>query len=512
MPRSVKSFGLILLIVSVLFGSIFWVIQNRIASNARTEVGQSLRTVLDTTHQAVKSWIKEHKATVKVWANTDEICLAAIALLAAPKNRTELLKADAQRKLRSWYKPLQKLAHYQGYFVIGPDHINLASSRDQNVGVKNLLVTQDKFLERVWQGETAFSLPQISDVPLSDEGGVLREGLPTMFVGTPILSERGEVIAIFTFRLNPADDFTALFRQGRIGNTGETFAFNKQGRLISDSRFDNQLRSIGLIQSNSRSILNVEIRDPGVNLLKGFRSDISKPEQELTRMAASATAGEFGLDLHGFRDYRGVPVVAAWLWDSKLNFGISTEQDVEEAYSTLQTTRYVIFTQTLLLALLSLALFVIYGLQQRRKQTQLSLKQSELSLRKLVDTSPVAMIVEDNNENFELVNDKFIELFGYTVEDIPNMESWGLNAYPNENYRNKLMGQWSLALEKVKHNESLPIEAKVTCKDGSLRDIEIHFSSIGGRNLIVLNDLTRRNRTEQASGKGPWFPKAALEG
>ena len=105
MPNLVKSLGLFVLLVSVLFGSIFWVIQNRIATHARAEIGQSLRTVLSTTHQAVKSWIKEHKSTVKVWANTDEIRLAAAAMLATPRNRTELLNADAQLKLRSWFKP-----------------------------------------------------------------------------------------------------------------------------------------------------------------------------------------------------------------------------------------------------------------------------------------------------------------------------------------------------------------------------------------------------------------------
>ena len=42
--------------------------------------------------------------------------------------------------------------------------------------------------------------------------------------------------------------------------------------------------------------------------------------------------GGNGVDLAGYRDYRGVPVVGAWLWDPQLGLGITTEIDFAEAY------------------------------------------------------------------------------------------------------------------------------------------------------------------------------------
>ena len=76
----------------------------------------------------------------------------------------------------------------------------------------------------------------------------------TMFVGAPVLDESGKVIAAFTFRINPVDDFATILQQARIGETGETYAFDRQGLLLSSSRFDEQLQSIGLIKKIEESI------------------------------------------------------------------------------------------------------------------------------------------------------------------------------------------------------------------------------------------------------------------
>jgi hypothetical protein len=38
-------------------------------------------------------------------------------------------------------------------------------------------------------------------------------------------------------------------------------------------------------------------------------------------------------DLDEYRDYRGVPVYGAWIWDSHLELGIGSEIEVDEAMS-----------------------------------------------------------------------------------------------------------------------------------------------------------------------------------
>ncbi|MHC4429769.1 MAG: serine/threonine-protein kinase, partial [Planctomycetota bacterium] len=80
----------------------------------------------------------------------------------------------------------------------------------------------------------------------------------------------------------------------------------------------------------------VYLRDPGGNLTKGFRPEAPRDTLPLTKMAASATAGIDGLDLEGYRDYRGVEVIGAWRWLPQYNMGVATEIDVSEAFRALR--------------------------------------------------------------------------------------------------------------------------------------------------------------------------------
>jgi sigma-B regulation protein RsbU (phosphoserine phosphatase) len=52
-------------------------------------------------------------------------------------------------------------------------------------------------------------------------------------------------------------------------------------------------------------------------------------------MARAALAGRSGLDVAGYPDYRGVPVIGAWTWNEHYGVGIATEVGVDEAYGAL---------------------------------------------------------------------------------------------------------------------------------------------------------------------------------
>lgn len=65
-------------------------------------------------------------------------------------------------------------------------------------------------------------------------------------------------------RIRPELEFSRILRLGRIGETGETYALNRNGLMVSTSRFDNELILAGILPDvdRSRSILNVQLRDP----------------------------------------------------------------------------------------------------------------------------------------------------------------------------------------------------------------------------------------------------------
>ena len=130
-----------------------------------------------------------------------------------------------------------------------------------------------------------------------------------------------------------------------------------------------------------------------------------------------------------------------------------------------------------------------------------NLQESEAQIKQLVNFSPVAMAVTSRVEGrAELLNGKFIELFGYTIEDLPDVEHWWPLAYPDQTYREEIRREWEARIERAFQNKTPfePLEATVLCKDGSRRHVEFSLSSIGEKHLITFVDLTERKQAEDA--------------
>ncbi len=79
-------------------------------------------------------------------------------------------------------------------------------------------------------------------------------------------------------------------------------------------------------------------------MAEGFRPGVRRAELPLTKAAAAVTAGGAGVDLEGYRDYRGVPVVGAWQWLPKYDMGLITEIDHAEAYRPLTILQWAFFS------------------------------------------------------------------------------------------------------------------------------------------------------------------------
>ena len=188
-----------------------------------------------------------------------------------------------------------------------------------------------------------------TDVPLEHKGVMAMEKEPTMFVGGPIYgSDDKTVIAAIALRIAPAE-FTQIARLSRFGDSGETYAFNSNGRLITESRFDQTLRDTQLIQPGERGILCLVLRDPGADLTRGSLPTLPQERQPFTRMVERILSERLPMekpvimvDVH--RDYRGVSVVGAGFWNDERGFGLTTMVDAEEAYHTYRIIFWVVLT------------------------------------------------------------------------------------------------------------------------------------------------------------------------
>ncbi len=308
----------------------------------KVKLEQELTTLLAADVEALRIWMTFQEATAAAIAADPEVRRLAAQLTqssdgnppAAP-SRT----ADALRQLRAQLQPLLEMHGYEGFLLVDRQGRVVAANADWLIGDVRL-AADDPLLDRVFgdAAQPALLPPRPSLTALQDQDGEYRAGVPVMFAIAPVRSEGRTAVAGLGLRLQPERAFTRILSVARAGQTGDTYAFDRSGRLLSESRFDDQLRAIGLIpdQPQSRSILNVELRDPGADLTRGRRPVRRRSELPLTRMAAAAVAGQDGVDVQGYRDYRGVTVVGAWTWLDDYPFGVATEIAAQEAFAPLR--------------------------------------------------------------------------------------------------------------------------------------------------------------------------------
>jgi eukaryotic-like serine/threonine-protein kinase len=186
-----------------------------------------------------------------------------------------------------------------------------------------------------------------------------RDDISFMQVAAPV-RDPGGVRGALALIINPTNEFTRILSVARSGETGETYAFDQTGLLISQSRFDNQLRQLGLLAAtNSSSALNLRLHDPGGDLTTGFQpAETNRANQALIHLVQDAVEGGEGSDVTPSRDYRGIPVVGAWRWLPKLGFGVATQIDAREAYRPLRVLQLIFISLFLLLMLSSVIMFV----------------------------------------------------------------------------------------------------------------------------------------------------------
>jgi diguanylate cyclase (GGDEF)-like protein/PAS domain S-box-containing protein len=132
--------------------------------------------------------------------------------------------------------------------------------------------------------------------------------------------------------------------------------------------------------------------------------------------------------------------------------------------------------------------------------------EQRIALEDLLKLSPVGIKWSDANGKVEYINRQFTTLFGYTLEDVPDLDAWYRQAYPDSDYRKTIIDPWHQAVAQARRDGTTPpeLEAGIVCKDGSERRVLIRVSWVGRKRVVNFSDITahwqseRRNRTHNA--------------
>jgi PAS domain S-box-containing protein len=408
--------------------AVTWLAMDNAQKLERNQIADQLHGVLSTSHLTIEVWAENNFEKINWLSKVAALTAAAEDLVMLPRNEVDLRHRAALTQVRRFMANEGGKMNQNEFFIIAPDGMSIASQLDTNIGSVNLIAQRRPDLfKRVLLGETLLIPPIISDVSLLDEQGNSVKAQPTMFFLAPIKNAANTVIAALSIRLDPGKSFSRFTSMGNFGRSGEVYAFDINGLMISNSRFDKQLKTIGLIEEAERSALNIYIRDPGGNLFEGYPKPAKSNTRPLTEMASNATAQSNGHNVQGYRDYRGVNVIGAWLWDDRLGLGMAIEVDESEALEMLhniQIAVLIIFGVTVLVLVILSVLFVRFG-----RKANSALKQAYDELEDMVATRTQALKRSEqllNTTNSELISsnieiEKQRTLLQYLFDAVPDL-------------------------------------------------------------------------------------------
>jgi serine/threonine protein kinase len=311
-----------------------WWTHAAIEARIRARVADSIEAAMRADRTALQFWIRLQGRFAEVVASDQRVADLTGELLDVsrrqPGDAAALRDVLAQPRLRNIVTPLVAEGQDWGWAVVDPGGLILARAVDERVGDRAGSTLVDA-IGRVLAGNVVF-VPPTTRQPFSAQ--------PQAFILAGIRDAKGVPAAALVLDV-PSEQLARILNVARSGETGETYAVDSAGVMLSETRFPDDVSRLGLLPAEAKGKTSafLEVRDPGPNPGNAAAADGLRRGLPLTVAAASASAGHAGSNVDGYRSYRGVPVVGSWTWLPDFGIGLISEISQNEAYADLSVIR-----------------------------------------------------------------------------------------------------------------------------------------------------------------------------
>jgi serine/threonine-protein kinase len=307
-------------------------------------VGEQLRGVLDATASALSGHLWRRLEEVARLAADPAIAVPALRMASiadtAREPRSAIAAAPDNRRLDDRLRAAMATLGATSYAIVSP-RLLIASAADDVLRGGRLSAASSHKLSaaaRAFEGAPRFSHPG-PPFPGAGDPHTTR-----VWFAAPVRERGGRVGALVGIAFDAVRDFAALLQTGRFGATAESYAFDSDGLLLSNSRFEEQLHRTGVLPDGEPALARLRLQDPGGDITAGYQPALKERSAwPLTRLVGAAIeesryvrpSGAYGVLSAPYRDYRGVEVLGAWRWLPEWELGIATEIDASEVYAPL---------------------------------------------------------------------------------------------------------------------------------------------------------------------------------
>ncbi|MDG6026883.1 MAG: PAS domain S-box protein [Candidatus Brocadia sp.] len=270
--------------------------------------------------ELVTSWAQERMKNARVVANNPLMIKCA-----------KITKDDKDyQDVAQYLEVVRNEYGYKGVLVSNEKGVVTVATAGEGVGND---ISQMDYFNQALQGNSVVSNVIPSEIPLANEFGEKELGMPTLFVSTPLKDRDGVIIGVVAFRVDEKT-LNDLMLSLHLGKTGETYLVNKDGYMITESRFSAHLKEMGLVKK--RCALELKLVNPETG--------------EFTTGVKQCIAGNNGFDAKGYKDYSGLTVLGVWRWLPEFNWGVVAEIDRDEGYGAAYNLKYIVSSILLVIA------------------------------------------------------------------------------------------------------------------------------------------------------------------
>ncbi len=146
------------------------------------------------------------------------------------------------------------------------------------------------------------------------------------------------------------------------------------------------------------------------------------------------------------------------------------------------------------------AAFVTFRDITEQKRSEVALRESESRWKQWIEQSPIPIALYRLDGTGLYSNEHYVRITGYTLDDIPDMDTYWRTMFPDPQYRQEIKLAWE---DRVKTSILRgayiePLETRIACRDGVTRTLEFTGLVIGDTILVTYYDLTTRKKAEDA--------------
>jgi len=274
----------VVLVVAALLCALGYWTYRQVEGSLREIRAGTMKSLLDSEVNALRVWIGEERSDAERIARDPRVREAIAQLVAAPR-----CSAAPRARLETVIRPLLR--------DIGDATFNIADREGRLAATRFAgycgLALRPEFLARlapVFEGEARFVRP------FRDEARVagatrLRDGPAFAWVVAPVRDGGGRVVAALGIAQPVNAVFASILQAARPGETGETYAFDEHGAMLTGERFGER---------------------------------------------APFTEKSAGVVLDPYVNHRGAEVIGASRWLPEYGMGVALEIDAAEAYAPLR--------------------------------------------------------------------------------------------------------------------------------------------------------------------------------